>query len=84
LNIDGHIGFKGSPTTLNHRVPDLVAAEHEDFFNAIKLGRPLSVSGEEGRKSVELIEACYAERRLLKLPWVEFPARLFVGESDDI
>lgn len=41
----------------------------EDFAHAVLDGRPPSVPGEEGRRSVELIEACYASRRPLDLPW---------------
>ena len=48
---------------------DLLRAELEDWVEAIIDRRPPSVSGEEGRKSVALIEACYGNRRTLQLPW---------------
>ena len=49
---------------------DLIVAEHDDLIEAIRTGRPLAVSGVEGRRSIALIEECYRERRPLWLPWV--------------
>jgi len=44
----------------------------EDFADAILGRREPFILGQEGKRSVELIEACYASRRPLRLPWM-FP-----------
>ena len=49
---------------------DLVKVELEDWVEAITEKRQPRVTGEEGRKSVALIEACYKNRRPLELPWL--------------
>lgn len=49
------------------RIFDLQLA---DWVDAIDNGRSPSVSGLEGRRSIGLIETCYASRTLLELPWV--------------
>jgi predicted dehydrogenase len=41
-----------------------------DWLDAIESGRPPAIDGGEGRRSIELIESCYASRTLLELPWV--------------
>jgi len=41
-----------------------------DFINAVRDGKTPFVSGAEGRRVVELIEACYEVRQPLKHPWV--------------
>lgn len=74
---DGDAGITGQATFLeqpplpNQWFSDVIAAEHEDFLEAIRTGRPPTVPGIEARRSIALIEACYAERRPLKPPWVE-------------
>jgi predicted dehydrogenase len=42
----------------------------EDFASAIMARRDPFVPGTEGRRSVELIEACYAQRQPLFYPWM--------------
>ena len=42
----------------------------EDFTHAIRDHRGPFVSGREGRRAVKLIEACYAKRQPLNLPWM--------------
>lgn len=54
----------------DQRPAQLIAAEHDDFFQAIHSGRPTTISGIEARRSVALIESLYAARKPLKLPWV--------------
>jgi predicted dehydrogenase len=49
---------------------DMFDAQLADWMKAIRTGQPPSVGGEQGRKSVVLIESCYASRTLLQLPWV--------------
>ena len=50
---------------------DPIAAEQEDFLDAIRRRRSPVVSGLEGSRSVALIEACYRKRQPLKVPWME-------------
>jgi predicted dehydrogenase len=42
----------------------------DDFADAIETGRPPMVSGEQGRRSVALIAACYARAEPLELAWL--------------
>jgi len=49
---------------------DLLSAQLADWVSAIRSGGLPRVSGVEGRRSVALIEACYAQRGPLVLPWV--------------
>lgn len=48
---------------------DVFVRQIDDFAGAIRQKRAPLVSGPEGRKSLALIEACYAGRRPLELPW---------------
>lgn len=41
-----------------------------DWAEAVRGGRPPAVPGSEGRRSVALVEACYARRRALEHPWI--------------
>lgn len=45
----------------------------DDFAAAISEGREPFVPGREGRRSLDLIDACYAKRRFLELPWSVLP-----------
>lgn len=45
----------------------------DDFAGAISEGREPFVPGREGRRSLDLIDACYAKRRFLELPWSVLP-----------
>ncbi|MFN7961960.1 MAG: Gfo/Idh/MocA family oxidoreductase [Thermoanaerobaculia bacterium] len=45
----------------------------EDFAAAIREGRPAQVDGHQGCLGVALVEACYAARRPLELPWDPAP-----------
>lgn len=49
---------------------NLFSAQLQDWISAIRSGRSPTVTGRDGQKSVALIEACHAGRRLLRLPWV--------------
>lgn len=49
---------------------DLMAAQLADWVSAFAGGNLIGASGVEGRCSIALIEACYAERRPLMLPWI--------------
>ena len=78
---DGGTGMKGQATfadeelTTLQRTSDLVADEHEDFFAAIKSNRPALVDGTEASRCMQLIDACYAARRPLQLPWTKVQAQ---------
>lgn len=48
---------------------DVFVRQIDDFAQAIREGREPFVPGREGRRSQELIEACYAARQPLELPW---------------
>jgi predicted dehydrogenase len=53
-----------------------------DFAAAIRDGREPFVPGREGRRSVELLARCYADRRRLEHPWeapVRVPQQLVAG-----
>lgn len=49
-------------------VDDLMTAQLEDWVEAIQTKRELYVTGEEARKSVALIEACYKNRKPFEMP----------------
>lgn len=59
--------LENSPGEFGH---DIFRAQLADFVNAIRTGQPPTVDGSEGRRSVAMIENCYANRRLLEFPWV--------------
>jgi predicted dehydrogenase len=46
----------------------------DDFAAAVRERREPFVPGREGRRSLTLIEACYARRQPLELPWSVVPA----------
>jgi predicted dehydrogenase len=54
---------------------DVFVRQIDDFAAAIREKREPLVSGREGRRSLDLIEACYAGRQPLEMPWDE-PAEL--------
>ena len=49
---------------------DLLSSQLADWIGAIRNGSFPRVSGVEGRRSVALIEACYAQQKPLVLPWM--------------
>lgn len=49
---------------------DAFRRQLDDLAAAIRAGREPAIPGAEGRRSVALIEACYAAREPLELPWV--------------
>jgi predicted dehydrogenase len=54
---------------------DTFIRQIDDFARAIRgRGGPPFVPGAEGRRSLALIESCYAQRRFLELPWSVHPA----------
>lgn len=54
---------------------DAFRRQIDDFAAAARSGQEPRVPGREGRRTIELVEACYARRRPLELPW-EAPPEL--------
>ena len=50
------------------------ARQLADFVAAIRDGREPAVPGREGKRSVEMLERCYATRGVLEHPWESRPA----------
>ncbi len=71
MSIKGEIRPQLANGPVQASAGDLIIAEYEDFFQAVRSGRPPTVTGEVARGSVGLIEDCYANRRPWHLPWVE-------------
>ncbi|MFP5284430.1 MAG: Gfo/Idh/MocA family protein, partial [Thermoanaerobaculia bacterium] len=72
--------FGGRETSLEGRAgssrltfQDVFVRQIDDFAAAVREGREPFVPGREGRRSLELIEACYAARQPLELPWSNPP-----------
>jgi predicted dehydrogenase len=72
--------FGGQETSLAGRAgdsrltfQDVFVRQIDDFAAAIREGREPLVPGREGKRSLELIEACYAARQPLELPWSNPP-----------
>ena len=63
---------RGGETGLNFL--DTFIRQIDDFARAIRGKREPFVPGYEGRRSLALIESCYAQRRFLDLPWSVLPA----------
>lgn len=67
--------FKANGTGVDsfpeQRFPDLFSGELTDFRKSIASGSQQGVAGAEGLHSIEAIEACYAQREPLELPWAE-------------
>lgn len=74
IGITGHAMLEGEPLNPVQSTAELVVAEHADFFAAIKSGRQALVSGSEASRGMHLIEACYAARQPLELPWLTVQA----------
>jgi predicted dehydrogenase len=49
---------------------DIIQAEHDDFFNAVRTGGRPEVSGSQARRGISWIESCYRNRCALDLPWM--------------
>ncbi|MEX2216428.1 MAG: Gfo/Idh/MocA family oxidoreductase [Phycisphaeraceae bacterium] len=60
----------GALTRPDAAAENIFADQLADFAAAIREGRSPAVSGEEGRRSVALVQQCYAQRQSLQHPWV--------------
>jgi len=49
----------------------IIVDEHDDFLSAIRTGRSPAVGGVAAKQSIELVEACYRQRRPLVAAWEE-------------
>lgn len=56
--------------TPDRRVVDIFTRQFEDFVQAVTEHRQPLTSGEDGRRVVELMEACYAHRLRFEHPWL--------------
>jgi predicted dehydrogenase len=77
LSLSGQARRKESPALT---FQDVFVRQIDDFAAAIREGREPLVPGREGRRSLDLIEACYAARQPLEMPWDE-PAELAGWDS---
>jgi predicted dehydrogenase len=59
--------FDGRPSPTN--LVDLFEPQLRQFVAAINFGDQPIVSGPEGRRSIELLSACYRSRQLWTHPW---------------
>ena len=71
LSLSGPVTGVGE--TAGASLVDLIRLELRDFFQAILNHRPPLVTGEDGRRSIALIEACYALRTPRLYPWEGSP-----------
>jgi predicted dehydrogenase len=68
----GLVGYGLAPDSfemVEQQFADLFKPQLEDWLAAIRGEHPPTVPGTEARRSVALIEACYAQRRQLEFPW---------------
>jgi len=67
LNLTGRSTQEGMA---EERAEDIFSRQLEDFVEAIRHNRQPFIHGEEGKRTAELIEACYSLRQPLKHPWI--------------
>jgi len=67
LNLTGRAAQEGMA---EERAEDIFSRQLEDFVGAIRHNRQPFITGEEGKRTAELIEACYSLRQPLKHPWI--------------
>jgi predicted dehydrogenase len=65
VRLAGHARRGGRPLTF----ADAFTRQLDDFAGAVREGREPRVPGREGRRTIALIEACYARREPLVMPW---------------
>jgi predicted dehydrogenase len=70
VSLAGHARREGSSGL---DFTDVFVRQLDDFAGAIREGREPFVPGREGRRSLDLIDACYERRRFLELPWSVVP-----------
>jgi predicted dehydrogenase len=70
---DGGAPDSGAPDSGATSFAGAFERQLADFVAAARERREPRVPGREGRRAVALVEACYARRRPLELPWDEPP-----------
>jgi predicted dehydrogenase len=73
LALSGHV-VRGKTT--GQDILDVFCRQLEDFADAINYHRQPFISGQEGKRAIELIETCYALRQPLKQLWTLPPDSL--------
>lgn len=63
-------GHTGAPEFAHTEAPEIFRRQLEDFVAAIRHRRAPFVPGSEALRAVRLIQACYASRRSLEVPWM--------------
>ena len=66
----GQIVRDGVVDKVDKTILDAFHRQLDDFAEAILSHREPFISGREGKRTVELVEACYASRQPLKQPWM--------------
>lgn len=67
---ESHLKGQIFKSTMDKNNKDVFKRQLEDFAHAIINHKAPFVTGTEGRRSVELIETCYALKQPLKEPWI--------------
>lgn len=68
--LSGRADLVGEDTSGGFR--EAFRREIDDFARAVREGAPPRVSGAEARRSMQLIETCYATRESLDWPWMSW------------
>jgi predicted dehydrogenase len=63
----------GHPPEPTITYPQAFAEQLRDVVDAVRMRHDARVTGEEGIRSLRLIEYCYAHRRLRPMPWLTTP-----------
>ena len=71
LGFEGYGIVSGSTGIKEQKFSDLFQPQLEDWIASIQKKRVPTVPGEEAMRSIALVEACYAHRKQLELPWVQ-------------
>ena len=67
LDLSGKVFFKGSTDTA---MVDAFVRQLNAFADTVSGRRNPVVTGLDGRRSIELVETCYANRKALTQPWL--------------
>ena len=69
-DMDPHYSGQIVKREMDKNNKDVFTRQLADFANAIIQRRPPYISGAEGTRSVEILEACYRNKRQLSEPWM--------------
>jgi len=76
------VGLSVEPALVKETWKEVFCLQMEDFADAIEQHREPFVSGQEGKRSLGLVEACYATRQALPQPWM-LPHMQTVGAMEE-